>query len=439
MFRGKAFLAIVLVLGIFISAVASAAPRFDREVRSALRFLAHYQTDGSEGYDPGQWRARVTSYVPSLVGVGKFAVPFDEPTAFAASTVANVLAEIYSYNPSYTEIPAMLRQTYEGLSSYRWGKLFNFYPPKNFRGLKVRGPRFMYLARQWQGFANIPPDADTTSVSYTFLHYLESLERGVSPRSFQSDLPEDVINAFSSYRDLNRKAHFYNAAQGQIRTGAFLTWLFNEKDPRMPHNYFAAPDKGTRIPFNVNDVDCTVNANVLKVLTYAGRTSGPGYRATCDYLNHVVRLKQFYFCGMYYPSFYSLPYSIATTLHAGASCLTPSKNQIVDYLLRKQHRNGSWRNSILARPDYVQSTAWALNSLLILGNPQDRQHRDAVERGLRFLLSQAETDSAGRMYWSGQVFFAAIFVARFPVVWRSTAYTTALVAKALTLAGAAWY
>jgi len=432
-FRVVLFLSLLTALTTPASAL-SAPLRYDKEIRSALSFLAHYQVGAREGYEEGQWRARVTSYVPSAIGVGKFNVPFEEPTAFVASSVANVLAEIYHHHPAYHEIPPLLEKTRQGLNIYRWGSLFNFYPPATFKGVNVRAPRYMYLARQWKGFANIPPDADTTSVTYTFMHLLHSARSGVSPLKWHQELPEPVLEAFSAARDLHRVPHVYNATQAHVNTGAFLTWLFDEKDPDMPHNIFALPHRGTRIPFNKNDVDCVVNGNILKMLTYAGKTSGPGFQASCAHLNRVVRLKQFYFCGMYYPSYYALPYTIAANVEAGNTCLDPSRERVLNYVIAKQHRDGSWRNSFLARPDYVQSTAWALNTLLILGDPQNPLHRERVQRGVRFLLSQAQRDEAGRLYWSGQVFFAATFIARYPVVWRSTAYTTALAAKALLLA-----
>lgn len=411
-----------------------ATPHYDRQIRSALQFLVDHQTSGHEGYEVGQWRARVTSYAPSPLGVGRFGEPFDDPTAFVTASVGNVLAEIYTYDSRYNEIPIMLRNAKEGLHKFRWGSLFNFYPPKIYRGIKVRGPRFMYLAPQWEGFANIPPDADTTSLTYTLLHYLESIERGLPPQALNQELPDQVISAFSLARDRDRLPHAYNAVQGHIETGAFLTWLFDENNPDMPRNIFAAPHRGTRIPFNYNDIDCVVNANVLKLLTYAGTTKGPGYRASCEYINRIVRHKQFYFCGMYYPSYYALPYAVATNVDAGNACLTPSRERILNFIIAMQRKDGSWQNSFLARPDFVQSTAWALNTLVLLGDSQNSLHRERVRRGISYLLSQAQRDSKERLYWPGQVFFAATFVARFPVVWRSTSYTTALAIKALLLA-----
>ncbi|MNJ98442.1 Prenyltransferase and squalene oxidase repeat protein [compost metagenome] len=427
------FISLFALVGLFVltSSANATQGRYHREVTSALDFISAYQSDGRGRYDEGQWIARVTSYVPSVVGVGKMGVPFDEPSAFVAASIANVLAEIYFLDPTYREIPPMVEKAAAGFTKYRWGDLFNFYPPKTYKGKKVRGPRYMYLARQWQGFANIPPDADTTSVSYTTLHYLKALEHNAEPQSFQAQIPSDTVEAFSEFRDLKRVPHVYNATQGHVNTGAFMTWLFDEKNPRMPRNIFANPGKGTRIPFNYNDVDCVVNANVLKLLTYARKTEGRGYKASCSHLNRVVRLKQYYFCGMYYPSYYALPYTIASLIESGADCLNSSKDRLLHYLLSKQKPDGSWRNSFVARPDYVQSTAWALNALMVLGDKKNPSHQRRVARAVKFLLRNSYKDDKGRLFWSGQVFYAATFIARYPVVWRSSAYTTAVVAKAL--------
>jgi hypothetical protein len=177
-----------------------------------------------------------------------------------------------------------------------------------------------------------------------------------------------------------------------------------------------------------------VNANVLKMLTFSGATEGPGYKAACSHLNRLVEKRQFYDCGMYYPNNFVLPYSMATTIHSGASCLEESRSDLVRYILRKQQPNGGWHNQLWARMDHTQSSAWALNALMTLGDPRNSVHRQAVQAGLRYLMNQAVRDSNGNIFWRGQVYFAAIFAARFPIVWRSSAYTTALVLKALNQA-----
>lgn len=415
-----------------------AAPRFEEKIHSALEFISYHQTTGKEGYEPGQWRSQVTSYTPNVFGIGRFAEPFEDPTAFVASSVANVLAETYYIDSRYREIPFILKRTTEGYEKYRWGDLFNFYPWKIIKGQKISGPRFMYMAPHLRGAVFVPPDADTTSVTYTFFHYLNGIEKSVSPRDENISLPAQVVSAYAKAADRSRKPHPFNAAQMQFNTGAFMTWLVNEKDPAMPGT-FAPPEDGPRIPLHINDVDCVVNANVLKLMTYAGKTSSPGYKASCNYINKIVRYRRYFYCGMYYPSNYILPYTIAADLMAGAACLQPSRQRVLQYIISKQNSDGSWRNNLWARPDYVQSTVWALNTFMVLGNPKNSVHRSMVKRGIQFMLSQAQRDSGGRLYWPGQVFFVGPLISRYPIVWRSTAYTTALAIKAMTLADKRWH
>ncbi|WP_413582230.1 hypothetical protein [Bdellovibrio sp. HCB288] len=421
----------ILLFVVSTSSLCFAGPQYRGHISSGLRFIEHHQTTGKDGYDPGQWRARVTSYLPSAVGVGKFNQPYEEPTAFIAASVANVLAEIYFLAPELESIPPMIRKTVAGFSNFYWNELFNFYPPTTYRGVQVRQPRYMYLAPRFKGFANIPPDADTTSVSYATIQYLNKIEYG---EQSAPDLPASVLRAFSQARDVDRKAHVYNAGQGQKNTGAFLTWLWNEDDPKMPRNLFSKPHNGTRVPFNRNDVDCVVNANVLKLLTLTKNTDGPGYKAACRHLNRMALQKDFFFCGMYYPSRYVLPYSMAEIIDQGGSCLEPSRDAIVAFILKKQKRNGGWKNKYLTRPDRIQSTAWALSALAQLGDPENPSHRRAVHDGANYLAGMSARDRHGFIYWPGEVYFAATFVARYPVVWRSTAYTTATAIKALLLA-----
>jgi hypothetical protein len=423
-----------LLLPLLLFAQVSQAALYEKEIRSGLEYLKSHQSRGQDGYDIGQWRTQVTTAVPNVIGVGRNGEAYEEPTAFGTYAIANILAETYFLNPTFIEIPAMLLRSSQSLDEYRVGSLFNFYPPKKYHGLDVRGPRFMYLHPRWWGFTHIPPDADTTSVTYTFLHYQEALQRGLAPWDFQSELPAPTISKFSITRDVRRAPHAYNAIQGHIKTGAFMTWLFDEKDPAMPHYYFARPDKGPRIPFNVNDVDCVVNANVLKMLNYSGNTEGPGFRATCNYLNMVARRKQHYLCGMYYPSNWALPYTMASGIESGVSCLEDSRSELLRYILKKQQKNGAWQSQLMLRRDYVQSTVWALNALMAIGDPGNREHRRAVRDGLNYLLRHVRYDKNGNLYWKGEVFYAAIFAARFQVVWRSTAYTTALGLKALAQA-----
>jgi hypothetical protein len=427
---------------------ANAAPGLQASIQSALLYLESTQTTYEDGYEPGQWRAQVTSTsLPSHVGVGEPGVSYEEPSAFVAASVANVLAEIYFANRrDFPAIPGMIDKAVAGLDvyrsehDYRGGPDFYFYPPKVYGDLLVRGPRFMHLNPRWYGFTDTPPDADTSSSSFLLLSYQKAMKERVSPQEAGFSLTPETIDEFESARDVNRLPHIYNRLHGDVNTGAFLTWLFDENSPSMPHYYFASPDKGERIPFNWNDVDCVVNTNVIKMLTVSHEEGTPGYANACQYLNRVAARREFYTCGMYYPSDFALPYAMSVALELGAECLEPSRGGLLENVLASQEKDGSWKNhELISRPDPVQSTAWALNTLLLLGNPQDGGQRASAQRAVDFLISQSSLDEAGHVYWTGQVFYGAIFIARYPVVWRSSAYTTALAVRALELAERKWH
>jgi hypothetical protein len=429
---------IALLFGLLFSQIAFSSPRLEQTINSALGYLQASQSDGHDGYDVGQWSVQVTSSLPNPIGLGKRGVPYDDPTAFVAASVANVLAEIYFLDPRWREIPSEIQKTLMGFEPYRAGDVFNFYPLELYKGQLVRGPRFFPLKRWFEGFTHIPPDADTTSVAFLTMAYSEALQKGGRPQPASFRLAPAVLASFTGFRDVGRLPHPYNAVHNDVNTGAYLTWFFDEKDPAMPRNPLAPPDRGPRIPFNVNDVDCVVNGNVLKLLTVAGEMQAPGYAETCSHLNRIVRLERFYNCGMYYASQWNLPYVIATALENGAVCLEPSREKLVEFILRKQRSDGSWRNRHFARSDFVQSTAWALSALLTLGDAKNPLHRERAQRAVDFLHNQMRLDPMENVYWEGEVFFSATYLARYPVVWRSTAYTTAIVTKALVKADRFW-
>ena len=430
---------ISVILGAGLISVPAFAGTYDKQIHSAMDYLVATQTTGAEGYDPGQWKSQVTSTLPSFIGVGKDGIPFEEPSAFVAGSVANILAEMYFLKPFDARVPEVLHKTIGGFQPYEWGAVYHFYPPALYQGLPIRNPRHMFLKLRFQGFADTPPDNDTTAVSFLTQAYSEAIDRNEPLTRSDFRLGRDSLALMTEYRDENRvKPHTYNRIHGWVDTGAYLTWIWDETNPNSPRYWLAHPDQGTRIPFNVNDVDCIVNANMLKLLSVSHQTQAPGFESSCHYLNEVVAREGFFSCGMYYPSIYLLPYTLAVAHHGGLSCADESREHLLKYVIQKQRPDGWWANDPHARPDYVQSTAWAVNTVMMLGNPHDPDQRKRVQQALRNLLSQGLRDSAGRLYWKGEVFYAATFIARRPVVWRSDAYTTASVIRALQYADQVW-
>lgn len=404
------------------------------EIKAALNYLASVQVKKQGAYEPGQWPTTVKSiFLPGLLGAGRWGQFYPEATNFTTASIMEVLGGMYLEDPSLPLIPEMMDRAVQSFPVFYQDPLFNFYPLQKKKGVWVRGPRSMYLARYIRGLSHIPSDADTTSLSYLALNYYELLKQQRTEAAFIHKVSPQVFKAFASHRDVQRKPHYYNRHFGYKNTGAFMTWLMDENDPEMP-GMMSPPEAGPRIPFGRNDVDCVVNTNVMKLFTWARHTQMPGYQQACDYLKTTIDQRAYGICGIYYPNRFAPILGVAQLQELKAPCLKSHYGKVLYYVLGTQDEDGGWTNTIKSRADRIQSTALALNALTILGDPQNRIHRHVVRKGVKYLLAHAQRGENGSLYWKGQVFFSAVAQARFTVVWRSNAYTTALAAKALLAA-----
>lgn len=408
----------------------------DQVVEKSLRFVESSQKKQNEElYFKGEWPVEMRSYLlPALLGVGKlFAKPTEEPTSFATSSISNLLANIYFENQKYSQIKNMILLGLDSVEqNYKAGDVYSYYTEMNYNGTTVRGPRAVkaYVPKFIQGLTNIPPDADTTSVTYT-AKYFNSVINSNSTSAFV--VPAGALNTFSSFRDENRTSHYYNWLDGIRKSGAYMTWFIDEKSKAMPRGVFAKPDKGARIPFNFNDVDCVVNANVLRMLTLTKNENQAGYKESCDVLNFSIEKNLESQCGIYYPNSMAVFFTISNAYKAGAQCLEKSKAKAVQKILEAQdYTEGSWSNAPgIGRTDKVQSTALAMIALMNYSEKENIRYDYSVKLGIKYLLSQAKTNSKSEVYWPGEVFFSAVAQARNTVLWRSDSYTTALVALAI--------
>jgi len=273
-------------------------------------------------------------------------------------------------------------------------------------------------------------------VSFTALAYADLVQNRKPISEFR--VPEGTLKALNDFRDVNRSPHPYNRSFGMKDTGAYLTWLWDEKAESS--SFFKSmsdkPNKGYRIVFGRNDVDCVVNANVLRLLTLTNNQAQEGYANSCELLNSVILKEKTKFCGVYYPNTFIPLYTISNAYKAGASCLNKSRNEAINFILNRQNGDGSWTNDEgIGREDRVQSTALALNALFNYvdkNKDKDVPNLDsAVKQAVRFLLSQAKTKSGDQTYWPGEVFFSGSAMARNTLLWRSDAYTTSLVLLSL--------
>jgi hypothetical protein len=409
-------------------------PEVDDVIVKSTNFIAQQQFKSDNPlYLTGEFPTDIRAYfIPAILGVGRlFAKPLDEPTAFASSSVVNLLAETYLLRPSLTPIPDVIHRATDSLSYYKAGDVYSYYRWQTYRGVFVRGPRAQgYVPAYIRGLTNVPPDADTTSTTFTALAYMGLIDHGIPLNQFP--IPQGTLDAFSTYRDIHRTSHYFDWIQGIRSSQAFLTWLQDDQDPNMPKGIFKRPEKGPRIPFGRNDVDCVVNANVMRMLTVTGNTDHPGYKDTCGFLNWIINKNKQKLCGIYYPNSYAVFFSISNVYKAGAQCLEDSRLNAIQYIITTQKDDGSWVNEPgIGRNDPVQSTALALNALTNYAQKGDPLYRKAVEDGMTFLLRNVRKGKDDTLFWDGEVFFSAVAQARNTVLWRSDSYTTALATLAL--------
>lgn len=402
--------------------------------QSALAFAlsTQIQEEKHPFYLKGEFPTKIQStMVPALVGVGKMFGKDDEATAFTTASVINIIGQIYLDFPELrnqgpvAEIPKVISEGVKTFSRYQDGSTYNFYPPLMIEnGIKVHRPINMTLFPIWHGFTNIPNDSDTSSAVATALLF------DMKIANKKPQISEAVLKEISTYRDLNRNPMFYNKMEGRKQTGAFMTWLFDEKDKNMPRFYFATSKEGTRIPFNKNDVDCVVNANILKMLALGQRTI-EGQDKACAMLNDMIAKDENASCGVYYPNTYNLAYAMAGAQRAGDKCLTQeSKSRLISKIISEQNADGSWHNLRNMWQDEVLSTAYAMSALLELGDTRQPLVYNALVYGTHFLIKSAKK-SNGYIYWQEDNFFTATAIARSLIMWRSKAYTNSIIASVL--------
>jgi len=280
----------------------------------------------------------------------------------------------------------------------------------------------------FRGLTNIPDDADTTSAAQAALIF-DGLVNG-----FNYQTPDDTFKAFSTYRDLNRRPMFFDKHQNLKDTGAFMTWLIDDHSPNMPRGYFDKAERGARIPFNRNDVDCVVNANILKLKALAKKENLAGYEESCQMINQIIKNDKIAKCAIYYPNTLNLFFAMASAEQAGDQCLTDqSHSQIVAKLLSMQKHDGSWVNEGNLWPNPIITTAFAMYSLLHFANANinDKQIHRSLISGSHYLLSKIKYSKNEDTHWKPNNFFSATALARSLIVWRSEAYTNLIIAEVL--------
>ena len=368
-----------------------------------------------------------------------------DSNCFTTAFVHNTLATIYLNNPhDYEKIIPMLERAKKNILLFKTNETFNFWHLLNYplhlqknkhlknskKYMQRRANHFPYKSRLAYYYANLYDDADDTSAGYLTLYFSDSI-REISNDQLSKNNYSMIGPLFSGYRDIGkRKTNWYNKRIGfNYRTGAYLTWFGTE---RKHSNIFLwlFPEKDKQnIIYGINEVDCVVNANVLRALTLLKETNTEGFSESCKFVNDAFKNNLQDRCGVYYPTEFTLHYVTSKALHAGVNCLEPSRDSIIHQIISSQNKDGSWTSGI--ENNDIQATLYAVNSLLYLGEFEKAKTLPAIEKAIRYILASAINEGEVT-YWNGGVFFSGGTIIRFAHIWRSDAFTTALAVEAIT-------
>ncbi len=390
--------------------------------------------------------------------------PVDDSNCFSVSSVHNALAKIYLNYPEYKEIPEMLDLAFSNILTYENGGKFNFWHLQQpYRKLKrndvpgsqplIRRPtNFRLRTRYINNAANVVEDADDTALAYTSMNLRRQI--GSNFPNVLADLDTQRVNnmhsvatIFNPYLDTNRhNRHWYNYINGNDHnTGAFLTWLGDEYQFKhwniikvvghnatfflsfsecFPHAYVPY------IPYGSNDLDGVVNANIIATLALYDELNAKGTGGAYRFLESKSQKRRYDRVGIYYPNRYQFPYAVSKAYSNGAVQVGKAMRNITGNLLEKQQKDGSWKSRrIVNKKDRIQSTAYAINTLINYGDYETNNTKTSIERGIRYLMNHCLVDGDG-IHWEGGVFFSGGTVIRNTLFWKSDAYTTAIISNA---------
>ena len=453
----------LLLCSLLLSWTSNAQPisgdTLEKAIQGALQFIEQEQVKQTipEHQYAGEWPSVMTMR-STFVLLGKQEDSYDS-NCFSNASIQNSLSSAFLLRPDLTAIPPMLDKALLRMMDFYSGNGFNFWPL-----LPPRGRLYMFHKNRKEGLvrrpiryplnspyirkaANVVNDNDDTSQGFTALMNYVKVQKKLGR---EADVKFSISPILGAWRDSARTSqHYYNIIHFDKRdSGAFLTWRAEEEPypswniPRLLLNnaLFLTPMSTLYpyafvpyIPYGTNDVDAVVNANVLTALAENGEVHAAGIAKASRFIERKIKRKDWSRAGIYYPNRYHLHYATLKAWSKGIRDLDESAERLKLHLLSSQKEDGSFHSRrIVNHKDKVQSTAYALNSLLRLGNPYIIGTQLQVDKAMRYLLSKASFMDEN-VCWDGGVFFSGGTVIRNTLYWKSDVYTTALMLESIVL------
>lgn len=411
----------------------------------ALQYLIDAQIDSTiTGIQyKGEWPVTMELTDP-MVFMGKEQKAQDS-NCFTVSAIHNFLSEIYLRDSSLSFLAPTISKAYYEVISYQTNQEFNFwkaFPSKNGKHWVRRPTNFELRSNITRQICNISNDADDTSqgnLAKWYHHQMAGTETTLAaPELFEN---------FVDYRRQNRNWYNY-LGHTPKNSKAYLTWLSEEYQfgfwtpihgllsvLGLPFPFSSSyPTKYQPvIPWGANDVDPVVNANVLHYLTLTDQfTSNETNQAAIQMITRHCQKGKWHTAGIYYPNSYHLPYVVCRTFRAGRPELREASENVLKFLEASQNEDGSYSSKPwLNDGDIIQSTAYALQSMIDLQAAHMEVNQPAIDKALFYLLTHAKKED-NKIYWPGGVYFGGGTALRNMVIWHSDAYTTAFIANILS-------
>jgi hypothetical protein len=406
--------------------------------KKGINYLAYSQikTLHSDNSYIGEWPTFIynTEFIPFLGKKGKSAY---DSNVFNTLFIHNMLAEFYLTFRKDTQVISVLKLAQKNIEVYRNETSFNFWPlldrPQE---LKCRHPgcrqrralNFDYHYGFINNYANIFDDADDTAAGLLAYFYSEKLKTLTGDSAFTLYNTSAFLNNFKTYRDTGRrKSNWYNKRIGfNYRTGAYLTWFGPDRKHSNFFSWFFPSHKNQNILYGRNEVDCVVNANILRTLYLTGDTLVDGISESKTFLKEVINKKVCFTCGVYYPTEFTFHYAIARAISSGVGGFEDQKQILINTILSKRNKSGYWESQIGGND--VQASLYALNALMLLSEGNALKYD--LEPTIDYLLENMVTEG-DMVHWNAGVFFSGGSAIRYIHVWKSEAYTTALALEAI--------
>ena len=277
----------------------------------------------------GEWPSYMYN-INSVIFLGKKGKSAYDSNVFNTLFVHNTLAELYFFVQDNAKIIPILAKAQKNFKYYKNANSFNFWPELNrpehlkckHKNCKQRRPvNFKYHYAFINNYANIFDDADDTMAAQLAYYYSNKVKEASHSNELSNYAEVHYEKNLINFRDIGtRKTNWYNKKLGfNYRTGAYLTWFGADWKHSHFFTWFFPYHSKQNIIYGQNEIDCVVNANILRTLYICGDTMIAGIKESKDFLRKAVLKDKCFTCGVYYPTEFSFHYAMAKAISSGVN------------------------------------------------------------------------------------------------------------------------